>query len=85
MDAISSEEYDSKSDAGSEAEQPNRWQGPSSTWRHLNSEEIDTVKALNEIRNRDLSIHLYNAFALKQRHTIPVGENGAPVPAQVWA
>ncbi|KAI1635088.1 RNA polymerase I-specific transcription initiation factor-domain-containing protein [Biscogniauxia mediterranea] len=49
-------------------ERPNRWEGPSSTWQQLNNAEIDTFIALNEIRNQDLSIHLYNAFALKQRH-----------------
>ncbi|KAI0868971.1 RNA polymerase I-specific transcription initiation factor-domain-containing protein [Hypoxylon argillaceum] len=49
-------------------ERPNRWTGPPSTWQQLNSAEIDTLTALNEIRNRDLSVHLYNAFALKRRH-----------------
>ncbi|KAI0594669.1 RNA polymerase I-specific transcription initiation factor-domain-containing protein [Biscogniauxia sp. FL1348] len=48
---------------------PNRWEGPSSTWQQLNNAEIDTTIALNAIRNQDLSIHLYNAFALKQRHS----------------
>ena len=47
---------------------PNRWHGLGSTWQLLNHEEIDTLTALNKIRDGDLSIHLYNAFALKQRH-----------------
>ncbi|KAI1279436.1 RNA polymerase I-specific transcription initiation factor-domain-containing protein [Xylaria sp. FL0933] len=51
-----------------EEERPNRWTGPPSTWQQLNSAEIDTLTALNELRNRDLSVHLYNAFALKHRH-----------------
>ncbi|KAI1100513.1 RNA polymerase I-specific transcription initiation factor-domain-containing protein [Jackrogersella minutella] len=49
-------------------ERPNRWRGPESTWRQLNSEEIDTLTALKEIHDKDLSVHLYNTFALKQRH-----------------
>ncbi|KAI0534712.1 RNA polymerase I-specific transcription initiation factor-domain-containing protein [Xylaria digitata] len=55
-------------DSNDEDERPNRWTGPLSTWQQLNSAEIDTLSALNEIRNQDLSIHLYNAFALKNRH-----------------
>ncbi|KAI1378834.1 hypothetical protein F4677DRAFT_381004 [Hypoxylon crocopeplum] len=51
-----------------EEERPNRWRGPKSTWRQLNSEEIDTFTAIKEIQDRDLSVHLYDAFALKQRH-----------------
>ncbi|KAI2471306.1 RNA polymerase I-specific transcription initiation factor-domain-containing protein [Annulohypoxylon bovei var. microspora] len=51
-----------------EDERPNRWRGPKSTWRALNSEEIATATALKEIEDRDLSVHLYNAFALKQRY-----------------
>ncbi|OTA91433.1 hypothetical protein M434DRAFT_397186 [Hypoxylon sp. CO27-5] len=51
-----------------EDERPNRWRGPKSTWQHFNREEIDTLTALKEIRDRDLSVHLYNAFALKQRY-----------------
>ncbi|OTA57543.1 hypothetical protein K449DRAFT_437411 [Hypoxylon sp. EC38] len=51
-----------------EDERPNRWRGPKSTWQHFNREEIDIFTALKEIRDRDLSVHLYNAFALKQRY-----------------
>ncbi|RYP75426.1 hypothetical protein DL769_003820 [Monosporascus sp. CRB-8-3] len=74
-----SDEYEPLSDSGDE--RPNRWHGPPSTWQQMNSEEIDTLAALNELRNRDLSIHLYNAFALKQRHRQPPG-NGLPVAGQ---
>ncbi|KAI3324521.1 hypothetical protein HD806DRAFT_48083 [Xylariaceae sp. AK1471] len=55
-------------DSNDEDERPNRWTGPPSTWQQLNSAEIDTLTALNEIRNQDLSVHLYDAFALKHRH-----------------
>ena len=61
---------------------PNRWLGPPSTWEGMNREEIDTITAMNEIRNRDLSVHLYNAFALKVRHSRPLNNN-QPVPGQV--
>ncbi|RYP13412.1 hypothetical protein DL767_010770 [Monosporascus sp. MG133] len=74
-----SDEYEPSSDSGDE--RPNRWHGPPSTWQQMNSEEIDTIAALNELRNRDLSIHLYNAFALKQRHRQPPG-NDLPVAGQ---
>ncbi|KAI0837656.1 RNA polymerase I-specific transcription initiation factor-domain-containing protein [Hypoxylon sp. FL0890] len=69
--ADESNEYisdDDSEDFIDEDERPNRWRGPKSTWQSLNSEEIATVAALKEIRDRDLSVHLYNAFALKQRH-----------------
>ncbi|RYP43406.1 hypothetical protein DL768_009943 [Monosporascus sp. mg162] len=74
-----SDEYEPSSDL--DDERPNRWHGPPSTWQQMNSEEIDTLAALNELRNRDLSIHLYNAFALKQRHRQPPG-NCSPVAGQ---
>lgn len=63
-------------------ERPNRWYGPPSTWLEMNSEEIDTISAINGVRNRDLAIHLYNAYALKQRHSRPVNSN-MPIPGQV--
>ncbi|KAI1502929.1 RNA polymerase I-specific transcription initiation factor-domain-containing protein [Biscogniauxia marginata] len=69
--ADNSDEYLPSSEESEPEERPNRWIGPSSTWQQLNSAEIDTVTALNEIRNQDLSIHLYNAFALKQRRKKP--------------
>ncbi|OIW23932.1 hypothetical protein CONLIGDRAFT_116059 [Coniochaeta ligniaria NRRL 30616] len=45
---------------------PNRWTGPASTWRKLTAEDRQTYAALEAVRNRDLSVHLYNAFALKR-------------------
>lgn len=72
-------------DSRSEDERPNRWTGPPSTWQQLNSAEINTLTALNEIRSQDLSIHLYNAFALKHRHDKREGTADAlkSVPNQV--
>ncbi|KAI1743347.1 RNA polymerase I-specific transcription initiation factor-domain-containing protein [Xylaria scruposa] len=55
-------------DSDAEDGRSTRWTGPPSTWQQLNSAEIDTLTALNELHNQDLSIHLYNTFALKHRH-----------------
>lgn len=80
-----SDEYlpDSDDSNGSD-ERPNRWSGPPSTWQQLNSAEIDTLTALNEIRNQDLSVHLYNAFALKHRYDRrKIRDTLNPVPDQV--
>lgn len=46
---------------------PNRWTGSESTWRHLTAEDRQTHAALIAVRNRDLAVHLFNAFALKQQ------------------
>lgn len=44
---------------------PNRWRGPPQSWRTLTEEDRLTYDALEKLRNQDLSVHLYNAFALK--------------------
>jgi hypothetical protein len=46
---------------------PNRWKGPPSTWTSLTSQERGLAASLDSIRNSDLSIHLYNSYALKRR------------------
>ncbi|KAI0844126.1 hypothetical protein F5Y00DRAFT_274454 [Daldinia vernicosa] len=69
--ADESDEYlqgDDSDDFSDEDVRANRWHGPKSTWQRFNHEEIDTLTALKEIRDRDLSVHLYNAFALKNGH-----------------
>lgn len=45
---------------------PNRWRGPPQSWRTLTEEDRLTYNAVERLRNQDLSIHLYNAFALRQ-------------------
>ncbi|KAH8202762.1 hypothetical protein TruAng_003033 [Truncatella angustata] len=75
----SEDEYETSSSFGSENDRPNRWDGPSSTWREMNQQEINILTTLNEIKNQDLSVHLYNAYALKRRHPNP-GNNDRPVP-----
>lgn len=46
---------------------PNRWKGPPQSWRTITEEERLTYNAFVRLRNQDLSLHLYNAWALKQR------------------
>ena len=46
---------------------PNKYHGAASTWRSWTQKERKTVESLQEIRARDLSAHLFNAFALKRR------------------
>lgn len=45
---------------------PNRWKGPPQSWRSITEEERLTYNALERLRNEDLSLHLYNAFKLRQ-------------------
>lgn len=51
----------------SDSLRPNRWQGAPSTWTTLTAQERGLAASLDQIRNADLSIHLYNAHALKRR------------------
>lgn len=46
---------------------PNRWKGNRTTWLTLTEEERLLWRSSEQIRNRDLSIHLYNTFVLKNR------------------
>lgn len=46
---------------------PNRWRGDPRTWLSITEEERLTYYALERVRNQDLSLHLYNAWALRQR------------------
>ncbi|OQO08551.1 hypothetical protein B0A48_06421 [Cryoendolithus antarcticus] len=45
----------------------NRFQGSASTWRHCTAEELALATHLDQLRAGDLSVHLYNAHALKAR------------------
>ncbi|KAI1289025.1 RNA polymerase I-specific transcription initiation factor-domain-containing protein [Xylaria venustula] len=87
--AYESDEYlpdsEDESNNAEEEQRPNRWTGPPSTWQQLNSAEINTLTALNEIRNRDLAVHLYNAFALRHRRGRArggIGDGVGPVAEQ---
>lgn len=46
---------------------PNRWRGAPSTWRSWTEEDRLLHTALTQSRNQDLSIHLYNASALRRQ------------------
>ena len=45
---------------------PNRWRGPPQSWRAITEEDRLAYNALERLRNQDLSVHLFNAFSLKQ-------------------
>lgn len=51
----------------SETARPNRYNGPASTWQSLTEQERGLAASLTQLRDQDLSIHLYNAHALKVR------------------
>lgn len=71
---------------------PNRWRGPQQSWRTLTEEDRLTYNAFERLRNEDLSVHLYNAFALRQAPRLPTlleshnddAETGQPVNSS-WA
>ena len=66
---MSDPDYQSSSDADNDHEntRPNRWTGPPTSWQHLTDAERGLAASLDTIRNGDLSIHLFNAHALKRR------------------
>lgn len=51
----------------SEDERENRFVGPASTWRDYTADERGLIASLDQERASDLSVHLYNAHALKSR------------------
>ncbi|PGH33074.1 hypothetical protein GX50_04148 [[Emmonsia] crescens] len=60
------DDYDSSGDSPV-PERSNRYLGPPSTWRAKTRQERQEISSLEALRARDLSIHLFNAFALKRR------------------
>ncbi|KXH26711.1 RNA polymerase I specific transcription initiation factor [Colletotrichum simmondsii] len=50
---------------------PNRWKGNKATWNSYTQEERLLHRSMEQLRNRDLSVHLYNAFALRNRAVRP--------------
>lgn len=46
---------------------PNRYYGPPATWRSWTKDDRAVAGSLDHLRQRDLGIHLYNAYALKDR------------------
>lgn len=50
-----------------EEERENRFIGPASTWRSYTESERGLAASLDQLRANDLSVHLYNAHAIKAR------------------
>lgn len=61
---------------------PNRWRGPLQSWRSLTEEDRLTNNALDRLRDQDLSVHLYNSFALS-RNTQAMQRNDTSNEEQV--
>jgi hypothetical protein len=55
----------SSSDSATDA-RPNRWTGAASTWNTLTEQEQGLAASLDQLRNQNLSLHLYSAFGLRQ-------------------
>lgn len=66
-DIASGSEYYDSGESESEVTRPNRWAGAPSTWQSITQQERDLAGSLDELRNRDLSVHLFNAHALSKR------------------
>jgi hypothetical protein len=50
-----------------EDDRENRFAGPASTWRDYTADERALIASIDQERANDLSVHLYNAHALKSR------------------
>lgn len=61
---------------------PNRWRGPPQSWRTLTEQDRLTYNALERLRHQDLSVHLYNAFALKKRPRLLPRIHGSPLAGE---
>ncbi|KAN0092254.1 RNA polymerase I specific transcription initiation factor domain containing protein [Hyaloscypha variabilis] len=84
---------DSQSDSDSlspSPTRPNRWLGAPSTWASHTSQERGLAASLQSLQNRDLSLHLYNAFALKKnardvrKGEIDEGQERLPEEDRTW-
>ncbi len=53
---------------------PNRWRGAGTAWLKMTEQDRLEAAALDQMRNQDLSIHLYNAYALKHQEAVPTRE-----------
>ncbi|CAF9936103.1 hypothetical protein IMSHALPRED_010464 [Imshaugia aleurites] len=75
----------------------NKFRGPPSTWRNWTAPERDLSASLDQLQAKDLSVHLYNSFKLKQRNSKwgpgrqPQSSNDAEahkgskwIPPKVW-
>lgn len=46
---------------------PNKYHGPASTWRDRTAPERQIATSLDQLRAKDLGVHLYNFYTLKQQ------------------
>lgn len=51
---------------------PNKFSGPASTWRSWIISDRQLATSLDQLNARDVSAHLYNAYALKRRAIGPI-------------
>ena len=58
---------DNSRDSTTSPLRPNKFRGPPSTWRNRTATERDLAASLDQLQAKDLSVHLYNSFKLKQR------------------
>ena len=86
-------------DSTNSPSRPNKFHGPPSTWRNWTAAERDLAASLNQLQAKNLSVHLYNSFKLKQRNRIrgpgqPIQTSERPgeanegsewVPPKIWA
>lgn len=64
------------------ARRPNRWRGNPRAWQHITELDRAVVAAMGRTRDRDLAVHLYNAFHMKR--TVDVTEPDAWAPKAYW-
>lgn len=61
------ESQDEDYEASEDSDREGRFHGPDSSWRFYTKEDRAIVASLDQAENNDLSIHLYNTHAWKQR------------------
>jgi len=59
---------------------PNRYKGPASTWRSWTAEDRAAADLVDQGRATDLSVHLFNAFALKRKAEASLSNNQSNEP-----
>ncbi|KAL8933959.1 MAG: hypothetical protein Q9216_006138 [Gyalolechia sp. 2 TL-2023] len=64
---------------------PNKHQGAGSTWRSRTAPERQLAASLDQLRAKDLSMHLYNFYALKRQQTQGGPETNTPSFGKDWA
>lgn len=76
IDAEISTGSESETDESDEEQptRPNRFQGAPHTWKRYTAADRQIAAFLDQIRDGDLSAHLYNAHALKSRVRLPPEE-----------